>query len=648
AVFVVQGLISAATVFLIYRSTSAVASRRAGLVAAGVAAVYPNLIAYNLTTLTETIGVLFAMLLLTLLVVEMPETRRSILAAVVMFFGFTFRPVLLLFAPGVFLSIKRRWTFALATVILLTPLIAFEMTAGRSFQRSAVAVFETYHPRLDGSSFVNPANTELGSDTLSSSVYLRAALANIVHHKQRAIENVYFKASVLFSLGWDTFVLQPIVGSSTFAYYVFAYAYIPIMVLGFIGMARLYGARNRMLALPALSYAVTVILFFLFKFRYRLLIEPVLIMYASMLIAGTGAEARAGSEAGEPRAPGAVRGRSNRDILAVILALACALRVYFALAHRWPAFSAEGAMYDRLALQGGIGSGAAPLYPLLLRGVYALFGSGNHAALFLVQGLLNVLAIVLLYKALERLCGGTAAAIAAAVCAVFPDFLLYDLSVGPESMSVLLVTALMAASTARFGARARSSLAAALAALGILLQPLLVCLVPGAFLSAEKRRLFVLVAVLALVPFVAGSAARTRKIEPVYQAQSFNLGLGNFTGPGAVGHAIDAVYGNAQVVMTRTWGVSDVSAPEQEDQGPSTAGYSYSAIMFLGFVGLARYYRRAHGSFALPALLYIVLIVLFSEVQVQYRAPLEPVLIAYAAILLAGPWRRRAACPEER
>ena len=649
AVFVVQGLISALTVLLIYRVTSSVASRRAGLLAAAIAAVYPNLIVYNLTTLTDTIGVFFAMILFFILVVAIPERTRSVLAAFVVFLGFTFRPVMVLFAPGVFLSIKKRWTFAVAAVVLLTPLIAFEMTVGKSFQRSAIAVYETYHPSLDGSQFINPDSTELRSDTLSSAVYLKAALANIAHNRWKAIDNIYYKVTVLFSRGWDTFVLEPIVGTGTLAYYVWAYAYLPVLVFGFIGMARLYGRGNRMLALPALSYAVLVVLFFLFKFRYRLPIEPVLIIYASMLLAGGRSRAAGFDEAaartGTSAAP---RWGGNRGIIAAIVLLALALRVYFAFACRTPVDSIEMETYNRLALKGGLGSAAAPLYPLFLRAIYSLCGAGNYTALFLAQGILSALAVVLLYAAVARLCGGTVGVIAAAICAVFPDFIRYNLKVGVESLSVFLVAALMAASTARIGARLRTLLVGVLVALGVLIEPLLVCLAPGALLASRRRTLLLLVMMLALVPFVVINTIRTQKIEPVYEVRAFGLGLGNFTGPGSLEHAIDAVYGNARSVMTKGWRLPDATARSERQRGSINAAvYSYAIVMLMGFVGLARYYRREHGAFALPVLLYIVLLVLFSYFRVRYRAPLEPVLVAYAALLLGGGCRAPAASQGE-
>jgi len=139
AVYVIQGMLSALTVLLIYWTASIASSRKTGLLAAGIAAVYPNFIAYNLTTMTETIGLLLVMLLLVILVAAMSERKRSILAATVFFLGFTFRPAFVLFAPGVLLCLRKRRSFILAFVVLLGPLIAYEMCIGDTFHRSAVA-----------------------------------------------------------------------------------------------------------------------------------------------------------------------------------------------------------------------------------------------------------------------------------------------------------------------------------------------------------------------------------------------------------------------------------------------------------------------------------------------------------------------------
>jgi hypothetical protein len=284
AVFVAQGLISALTVLLIYRVTRRIGGTRAGVAAAAVAAVYPSLIVYNLTTMTDTIGVFFVMLLYEVLSASIDDRKKSVWAAVVLGVAFTFRPVVLFFAPGVFMSLRRRLAFVLAAAVVFVPLITFEATVGKSFKRAATALYKTYCPRLDGTTYVDPAEPELRGEDIPSKVYLKAAWKAIRNNANWVVDNTYTKALVLFTVGWDEFVMRPIVGSGKEIIFVMRYAYIPILAFGFVGMARLYGAGNRMIALPALSYLLFVVVFSIFKWRYRLLIEPVLIMYASMLV----------------------------------------------------------------------------------------------------------------------------------------------------------------------------------------------------------------------------------------------------------------------------------------------------------------------------------------------------------------------------
>ena len=95
---------------------------------------------------------------------------------------------------------------------------------------------------------------------------------------------IYVKTAKVFSRGWDNFVLRYQTEGQRFLRNLLLYAYMPVMILGFIGMIRFSDERNRQLALPALSYLLFFILLAIFKVRYRLLIEPVLIIFTSITI----------------------------------------------------------------------------------------------------------------------------------------------------------------------------------------------------------------------------------------------------------------------------------------------------------------------------------------------------------------------------
>lgn len=662
AVFMVQGFISALSAALIGWITSKVGNLKAGITAGAVAAIYPNLIVYNLTTLTETIGVFFIALLLAMLVTAIGEKKRSIFAAATILLACAFRPVILFFAPGVFLGLKKKLVFVAALALVIAPYATYELAKGKTVHRAAVALYETYYPTLNGSGFINPKDTELGSDTLASRVYIKAAWDNIRKDKWRVVGNIYNKGTVVFSRGWDTFVMEPLLsrtGSSSALLrgasraqsdstsetpplsdnvaHVMDYAYIPFMLLGFVGMARLYGRRTRMLVLPVLSYLILVILFSIFKFRYRLLVEPVFIMFASLLVW------RAGRGPDEPvadSAPGAGPGRSPRArdtaIVSIIFLVALGLRLRLSLEYRPLSDSLDALQMKDLACHGGFGSDTAPLYPLFLRAVYAIFLANGDRALPVVQSVIGSLIVLPMYAAASRLGGRWAGFTAAGMSAVYPGFIGYGLGVRTEWLVVMLVALLMAAGAGRLADGARSGISAALTGLGILVEPALLWLAPGVFLATKRRALFVLVLIAVLAPYTIGIAVKTHRVEPVYQPGMFRVSLWNID-PRSGWNTAGAIYDSANDVVTRgpIEGDGGWSGPIMSEKS-AFGRYCYVIIMLLGFIGLARYYRREHGTSALPILIYIAILVVFSSFEIRLRAALEPLLIAYAGMLLAG------------
>jgi len=286
AVFVVQSLLSSLTVYLVYRVARSVGTEAAGIAAAAIAAVYPNFILYNLTTLTETWSLLILMALFAILVASVPETRRSILAVMLLVLGFLFKPVMLFLLPGTWLVVRKKAVFAAAAVVLIVPLASYEMIVGGSFLRGARGFYRTYQdPALRRIAAIDSAGSdEMGDDRLPGASYLKHGWNYVANNKARVVDRIREKGMVLVSRGWDAFVLGPIAGQGKRTRLLLAYAYLPVMALGCIGLARQHDSKNRTIALPALGYVLLVILFSIFKHRYRLLVEPVLIIYAALLL----------------------------------------------------------------------------------------------------------------------------------------------------------------------------------------------------------------------------------------------------------------------------------------------------------------------------------------------------------------------------
>jgi 4-amino-4-deoxy-L-arabinose transferase-like glycosyltransferase len=670
AVFIIQGLLGAVTVGLIYWIARRISNRRAAVLAACAAAVYPNFIAYGLTTMAGTIALFFVALLSLALVAPMNERRRSILAAVIIFIGAAFRPVMLFFAPGVFASLKKRLAFAVALAVVLVPLISVALFSGSEVRRAARGFYKTYNPSSTGRSYIDMSSTELGRDDLPAAAYLKGSLEFIRNNKWRTLDIIYNKTSIVLSRGWDSFVLSPVLGGEKNVRrpvaYIMTYAYIPIMLLGFMGMIRRYNEKNRFLALMTLSYLSIFLLVLIFKVRYRLLVEPLLIIYAAIfvehsfkalsvprfgawfkrLLAPREIEPEHGADASAERTDDGTRSwkrfiplRTCRDwdILLVILFAALAIRVYLALSYEAQLYSPDMVRYNRLAITGGFGTGTPPLYPLFLRATYAVFGKGNFQAVFLIQGILNALVIPLMYTIVARLCNRRAGVIAAAITAVYPDFIVYNVSLLADSLGVFLVVLLMATGVAHLRSRSKALISAGLVAAGILMKPVLVCLVPGVLVTAKRWRLFLLVLLLLLVPYTVRNVMRHQKIQPVYDPAVYGLTVQSYTNSRAPWITIDTIYKNSSALLTRGWKLTDESKSDSMKRNSTYAAmYGYTIVMMLGLIGLIRFYKREQREAVLPVLLYVLALILFSQFKLRYRVPIEPVFIAYASILLGG------------
>jgi len=670
AVFVVQGFIGALTAAMIGWIGAKVGNLRVGATAGGIAALYPNFIVYSLTTLTETFGLFCVVALSVVLVAEMGERRRSIAAVLCLACGALFRPVILFFAPGVFFSVRKRGVFALACAVVVAPLVAYELSAGMTFQRAAVALYETYYPTLDGVGFIDPKTTDLGSDTLASEVYVKTALANVRANPWRAVGNAYNKGAVLFSRGWDKFVMDPVVSSlgnrsallrqtheparprvrdslevSADAAYVMEYGFVPVMLLGFVGMARLYSRRNRALVLPALSYVLLMILVCIFKLRYRLLVEPVFIIFASLLVWRTLARAgRRDARAASTVSPASQERAIGRGVAWALFAVALAVRLFAVIKYNPTTESFIATQLKWITQHFRPSSDSAPLYQLLVRTLYVIGGAGNGWLLFAVQAALGATIVFPMYWAAARLGNRWSGALAGLLSALYPAFIGYGLGIRTEWLTAVLVATLIAVGSSRLGERSRAALSAVVAGAAMLVQPLLTWLVPGAFAASRKRWVFLAVLAAVLLPFTVGNAVRTHRIVPVYTRWALGVNLGNINVKSGWS-TIDRLYESANSVVTR----GPISSTDQESRGalvePREAWrYAYVIVMILGLIGLARYYRRDEREIVLPILGYILVLVVFTVFELNCRAALEPLLIVYASILLTGG--RERAAPE--
>ncbi len=288
AVYIVQGIITSLMILMIYDIVRRISNEVAALSAAVISAVYPNFIAYSLTTMTEALSIFIVVLLVWLLFKPFGDTKKAIALGCVLAAGIFIKSAILFFVPATLLTSRKRLIQLLVIIALLTPWIVrnalvHEKVAPVS-DTGALNFYATYNPAATGSKHVAAEATPLETYDHDQKTYVTEALKFIIHNKWKTMDITYNKLSLLLSRGWDTFVLQNVVGRNSTLKNIMLYAYLPVAIFGFIGLARLYSKENRIIAYMMTSYLLFSILLAIFKYRYRVLIEPLLIMYTAMLI----------------------------------------------------------------------------------------------------------------------------------------------------------------------------------------------------------------------------------------------------------------------------------------------------------------------------------------------------------------------------
>ncbi len=461
-------------------------------------------------------------------------------------------------------------------------------------------------------------------------------------------------------------VLRPIAPHNRNADYILKYAYIPIMLLGFYGMAKLYDRRNRILAFMALGYLISIIAVSIFKLRYRLMIAPILIMYASMYLGQAlrpstlaffrksrpGRIPAPSRDPAEDDACAPLDGRSlevqlpgirppraesaRRTVFLIALfCVALAIRLLVPLVHGAPRAPGFIEMESQSVLSERLDRGTPPVYPLFLGAIRGIAGDRAPLAVLLVQGMIGSLVVILLYATATRLGNRRAGLVAAAAGAVYPAFIASNMHAGTESLIVVIVASLMAIAASRIDPGRKAAISGALLALGVLTAPVLVCLAPGILMTTKRRRMFLLVFMLALTPYTVRNAVKYQKAEPVYELRSYKVDLSLYTSSRDAWDAVDGAYRNASVMLGKVWNGGepvDAGSDRRNAEQPAAA-YGYAMLALFGAVGLARKRRKEHREVVLPVMLAMAILLLFSTFRTDFRTILEPVLILYASML---------------
>jgi 4-amino-4-deoxy-L-arabinose transferase-like glycosyltransferase len=319
------------------------------------------------------------------------------------------------------------------------------------------------------------------------------------------------------------------------------------------------------------------------------------------------------------------------DIVLIFFFLAFALRLYFALAFDVQPRYREMTTLVQFAQIGEYDKFHPPLYIVLLRTLLRIFGMENFKAVYVAQGFFSALTVIPMYVIARRLCNRIAGGVAAAITAIYPNYILYSLKTLPDALSVFLVILLMLVAVVQTSAERRSYINAVITGIGMLVNPVFWFLIPGMLITTKKRIAYMLIVLAFLIPWVAYSSTQSRKFVPGYHTWAYSFDIDKYTQGKDRWHTVTKLYNNASIMVKKAAIMQSWS--ESEKRSTYATEYSYFFIMLLGLWGLIRYYRREHRAVALPILLYTILLLFFSIAHVRHRSLLEPLLIMYTSIL---------------
>lgn len=358
--------------------------------------------------------------------------------------------------------------------------------------------------------------------------------------------------------------------------------------------------------------------------------------------------------------------KKNRPLL-IIFIIGVILRIYVSMAFSFEDFDSSLHLMNKLAISGGIDSNQPPMYPLFVRIMYSIFGDYNYKAVSIIQGLINSFVILLVYGIVSRLASHRAGLIAAAICAFYPHFIFSNLILDSTSLNIVLVCLLMLIMASKSNRKQKSILSALVIGLGVLVSPYIMFFIPGMFVVLERRLLFIAVLIAILVPSTVYNSITDKKFVPAYDIKTYekHFAINRYARAGDWWYPVDTIYKNASALVNKGWKDKKASGTGSTNQAtspksPNTrydgsqgkriteherarsvrnrkyiSSYTYLVIMFLGIVGLIKYYKREHREVVIPVAGFVLILIIFSETKLHHRALIEPMYIAYTSIYIS-------------
>jgi hypothetical protein len=339
------------------------------------------------------------------------------------------------------------------------------------------------------------------------------------------------------------------------------------------------------------------------------------------------------------------------DILAVILFLAIALRLWFALSYTETLYDQVGEGVRLLnAVRGEpVDATLPPLYVGFLRILLSMFRYDAAKVAFIIKAVLGTCSVALIYYIAKSISSRTVAVVSAALTALYLNYMMAGLALSPRvpGVFVLLMVKLMIIRGA--DSKKHSVISGAVLGLGILIDPYLLLFTPGFILVVRQKRMFLVGLIVAVLPWSIRNSIQERMPLLVYRHEAVELDLSRWkiVDFRSFFLLIDKIYVNASQLISRggSWVEAGGSETSESIRNSSTFGaYIYVFTAIAGVVGLLRCRRSEQRVFLMPALIYLGILVLFSTVRSTNRLLGEHLAIYYASaliIMISGRFRRK-------
>jgi hypothetical protein len=196
------------------------------------------------------------MLIITVGLSALRDTRKAIAASSMLGIGILFNPLLTAFVPFFLVLLRKRIVFVLLLLAVLSPWAIRNSLKYDKF----IPVYNKNAYKISTRYYTDVSD---GWETVSA---------------------LYHNAALLTSKGWDNKAMPAISKRNWNTFHVLTYAYIPVMMLGLIGLIKYHKKEHRMIYMPIVCYTLLYVSLSIFRISYRLYAETLFIIYCSVLI----------------------------------------------------------------------------------------------------------------------------------------------------------------------------------------------------------------------------------------------------------------------------------------------------------------------------------------------------------------------------